>query len=111
MEMNQLTSSFKSILLRTKSIILGLSFGLLGRTESNDQLDFLHFIVKAIDAGYLVHRDFLVCDNACIHGAAATFEVLIGILEMAGIKIMYLPAYSPELNPVELVFMQVKRIL
>jgi transposase len=52
-----------------------------------------------------------VCDNACIHGAAATFEVLIGILEMAGIKIMYLPAYSPELNPVELVFMQVKRIL
>jgi transposase len=67
--------------------------------------------VKAIEAGYLGAGDYLICDNARIHGAADTFEILTGILNMAGVELVYLPPYSPELNPIELVFMQVKRHL
>jgi len=65
----------------------------------------------AIEAGYLRDGDYLVCDNASIHGALDTFEILMGILQMIGVQLVYLPPYSPELNPIELVFMQVKQTL
>jgi hypothetical protein len=70
---------------------------------TNDQLDFIHFVCEA---GCLGAGDYLICDNAQIHGAANTFEILTEILKMAGVELVYLPSYSPEL-----IFMQVKRHL
>jgi len=52
-------------------------------------------------------RDYLLCDNA----AYDTYDILEYILDHANVKLIFLPAYSPEFNPIELVFMKVKRYL
>jgi len=82
-----------------------------GRKDSNTQVDFIKFIVYCLEYGYLKPGDFLICDNASVHGAYETYDILEYILEHADVKLIFLPAYSPELNPVELVFMKVKRYL
>ena len=71
----------------------------------------MKFVVSAIDRGFLQPGDILVCDNARIHGAEQTFGSLQILLDAAQIQLIYLPAYSPELNPIELVFGKVKRFL
>jgi transposase len=53
----------------------------------------------------------LILDNARVHGGADTFDFLLEILGNAGVELMYLPAYSPELNPIELVFASIKQYL
>lgn len=50
-------------------------------------------------------------DNCAIHGAEATLSALFSLLEAAGVQLVYLPPYSPELNPCELVFASVKNYL
>lgn len=82
-----------------------------GRTNSNDQLDFIQFLLQAIADGYLIPGDTLICDNARIHGGLETFPILQQVLNSANIFLRFLPCYSPELSPVELVFMKVKRYL
>ena len=52
-------------------------------------------------------RSVLIMDNASIHHV---FDV-INLIETAGIKICFLPPYSPDLNPVEGVFSQIKSIM
>ena len=81
------------------------------RKKSNNQLDFIRFLMNCIDKHYLQTGDYLVCDNAQIHGGSDTFNLLDDLLKAARIKLVYLPAYSPELNPIELVFGLVKRFL
>jgi len=81
------------------------------RVDSNTQIDFFTFVIDLIDNGYLKSGDFLVCDNASVHGGLQTIEVLLAFVHSYGIELLYLPAYSPELNPCELVFAQVKRHL
>ena len=84
---------------------------LTGRQESNDQVDFIKFLISAINRSFLQSGDILVCDNARIHGAEQTYGSLQILLDAAQIELIYLPAYSPELNPIELVFGKVKRFL
>jgi len=79
------------------------------RVESNTQSDFSNFIFLACQHGFLKNGDYLVVDNASIHTAAETVHVLSDILDAFGIKVIKLPAYSPELNPCELVFSRMKR--
>lgn len=50
-------------------------------------------------------------DSAPIHRAAGIAEELIELLENANVRLVFLPLYSPECNPCELVFAQVKRFL
>lgn len=52
--------------------------------------------------------DFLVIDNAAVHGASDSVEVLQFILDTFGVSLVRMPCYSPELNPCELVFAQIK---
>ena len=47
----------------------------------------------------------LVMDNAPIHHA----KCVVDNMERKGIKYMYLPPYSPDLNPIENVFGVLKR--
>ena len=77
------------------------SIFITGKINSNDQLGFLKFVFQAIEANYLKRGDFLICDNCNvrIHGGIETFSVLDGLLKFVGIQLVYLPAYSPELNP------------
>ena len=62
-------------------------------------------------AGYLVTGDILVVDNCAIHRRVETFDIFQMFLDICGIKLVYLPAYSPEFNPCELVFVQIKHFL
>lgn len=79
--------------------------------NTNDQLDFLWFIVEALEAGELQRGDYLIVDNAAIHGGKETIEILDDLLKSAGVTMKFLPKYSPELNPAELVFSLVKTTL
>lgn len=79
--------------------------------ETNDQWSFLHFISCAIEDGYLVNGDYLIVDNAAIHHGHDIVDELDAQLAAAGVRIIYLPAYSPELNPCELVFSKMKALI
>ena len=46
----------------------------------------------------------LVMDNAQIHHD----EYLVNLVESVGCKIIYLPPYSPDFNPIETAFHQLK---
>ena len=46
----------------------------------------------------------LVVDNASIHRVDGIHE----LIEASGMRLMFLPAYSPDLNPIELTFSSVK---
>ena len=50
-------------------------------------------------------------DNARIHHASETTEIVRGLLEVVGVDIRFLPVYRPELNPCELVFSYVNTFL
>jgi len=50
-------------------------------------------------------------DNCAIHAGEETLLALLGLAEALGVRIIFLPKYSPELNPCELVFAKVKNYL
>jgi len=52
--------------------------------------------------------DFLILDNCRIHFSHQIRPLLLSILNALDIKLIFLPAYSPELSPCETVFSQVK---
>jgi transposase len=51
--------------------------------------------------------DVVVLDNLSCHRQAAVRR----LLEAAGCRVEYLPAYSPDYNPIELAFSKLKRLL
>lgn len=51
--------------------------------------------------------DIVICDNLAAHKVAGVKE----IIEAAGAKILYLPPYSPDLNPIEQAFAKLKALL
>jgi hypothetical protein len=77
----------------------------------NTSLDFCKFVVKAVVEGFLVPGDVLVCDNAKVHKSPFMTLELNAWLAQRSITIVYLPTYSPELNPCEMVFGFVKNSL
>jgi len=74
------------------------------RKETNSQFEFVLHVLWLLDRGSLAHGDWFFCDNAKIHDASDTIELLSNTLQQAGVKLIFLPTYSPELNPCELVF-------
>ncbi len=78
------------------------------REKSNTQWDFTDFVYFCCIEGYLAADDFLIVDNAAVHCAVDSYEVLEILQEIFQFKIMKLPCYSPELNPCELVFSKIK---
>jgi transposase len=63
--------------------------------------------VTAVLAPTLRPGDTVVLDNLPCHKAARVREAI----EAAGCRLLYLPAYSPDLNPIELAFARLKRLL
>jgi transposase len=55
----------------------------------------------------LTPGDIVVLDNLTSHKVAGIAEAIAG----AGASVSYLPAYSPEFNPIEMVFSQLKSVL
>jgi len=81
------------------------------REDSNTGMDFARFLLKSISDGYIKEGDILIMDNASIHGSLDNIDILYIYLLYLGITIIYLPTYSPEFNPCELIFSQVKHYL
>lgn len=50
-------------------------------------------------------------DNAAVHYGTDTYEIVMHALELTGAKLIFLPAYSPELNPCELCFAIIKQYI
>ncbi len=62
----------------------------------------LTFLVPSLSAG-----DIVVMDNLSVHKVAGVIEAI----EAAGARVMYLPPYSPDLNPIEQLFAKLKALL
>lgn len=63
--------------------------------------------VTAVLVPTLQHGDVVVVDNLPCHKSAAVRAAI----EAAGCRLVFLPPYSPDLNPIELAFAKVKRLL
>ncbi len=61
-----------------------------------------HVLVPELQAG-----DLVVMDNLSSHKRARTRQ----LIEAAGAKLEYLPPYSPDLNPIEMIFSKLKQLL
>ncbi len=72
---------------------------------------FFSIVSLMLETGFLVQGDVLVLDNAPIHKHAETLAVIIDLLQSLGVGIVFLPTYSPEMNPCELVFAKLKNTL
>jgi transposase len=51
--------------------------------------------------------DVVILDNLSSHKVAGVREAI----EMTGVKLRFLPPYSPDLNPIELAFAKLKKLL
>jgi len=105
-DLGSLNESFSMTLMTTLSPDGPIIYDL--REDSNTQYDFLNFICFLIEEGHLVAGDWLVCDNAAVHVGYDTTDMVFDLLEAYGIHLLFLPTYSPELNPCELVFSLIK---
>lgn len=78
-------------------------------------LTFEGTLNKEIFAGYVRNQlaptldsdDTLVMDNSSVHKSKLVRETL----DELGIKVLFLPSYSPDFNPIELMWAYVKAIL
>lgn len=55
----------------------------------------------------LLAGDIVICDNLACHKVAGVKQAI----EAVGATILYLPAYSPDLNPIEMAFSKLKSAL
>lgn len=69
--------------------------------------DIFEAFVERVLVPELRLGDVLIMDNLSSHKRARTRE----LIEHAGAELMFLPPYSPDLNPIELVFSKVKHLL
>ena len=67
---------------------------------------FLYFIENYL-CPILKPGDYVVMDNARVHKVKGVKE----LIENVGAKIIYLPPYSPEFNPIELAWNTIKQFL
>ena len=81
------------------------------RKGSNTALDFLLFVMDLLERNVLVHGDILIVHNSRIHYSKLIAPLLDALFDSRGVRLYFLPVYSAELNPCELVFGQVKRYL
>ena len=67
---------------------------------------FLTYVTQCL-VPTLKEGDIVVMDNLKPHKTAGVGEAI----EAAGAKLLYLPPYSPDLNPIELLFAKLKALL
>lgn len=67
---------------------------------------FLAYLRECL-APTLVAGDIVIMDNLPSHKVAGVRETI----EAAGAKLIYLPPYSPDLNPIEMAFSKLKALL
>lgn len=69
--------------------------------------DVFEAFVEQVLAPQLRGGDVVVMDNLSSHKRERTRE----LIEAAGATVLFLPPYSPDLNPIEMIFAKVKHLL
>ena len=69
--------------------------------------DLFESFVKQVLVPELREGDVVVLDNLSSHKRAKTRD----LIKEAGAELVFLPPYSPDLNPIEMVFAKVKQLL
>lgn len=69
--------------------------------------DIFESFVEQVLVPELREGDVVVMDNLSSHKRARTRE----LIEAAGAELMFLPPYSPDLNPIEMIFSKIKQRL
>ena len=72
--------------------------------NTNDAESFSHHVLLAIFSGWLLYGDILVLDNANIHNGGLNLDLENWLWSNFRIYLLYLPASTPEWNPIELVW-------
>lgn len=97
---------------RGKNLSVVGAFDSLGMICTRHQLgamtraDFERFLARDL-LPQLTPGSVLVMDNASIHHGGK----IARLIEKAGCRLLYLPPYSPDFNPIELAWAFVKRII
>jgi transposase len=63
--------------------------------------------VREVLGPHLRPGDLVICDNLATHKSSGVERAIAD----RGASILYLPAYSPDLNPIEMVFSKLKALL
>ena len=95
---------------KTTTFIAGLrNDGLVAPWCLDSAMDGDAFLIYVRDILTPVLRpgDIIVCDNLASHKVDGVRQAI----KTAGASILYLPAYSPDLNPIEQVFSKIKSLL
>ena len=69
--------------------------------------DIFQAFVERVLVPELRPGDMVIMDNLSSHKRARIRE----LIESAGAKLIFLPPYSPDLNPIEMIFSKVKQLL
>ena len=93
------TTILSSVCLKGTSVYTTYSGGTTGEK-------FVNYLKNAL-IPTLVKEDIVVMDNLRAHHVKEVKETL----EKAGIHFLYLPPYSPDLNPIEMLWSKIKAIL
>ena len=75
--------------------------------EGATDTEVFHEYVRHILCPTLQPGDIVVLDNLTPHKSPAT----LALIEQAGAQVYFLPAYSPDLNPIEKMWSKVKSLL
>lgn len=69
--------------------------------------DAFRIYIRDVLAPTLKPGDIVICDNLGSHKVDGIRQILTAV----GVDILYLPAYSPDLNPIEQAFSRIKALL
>jgi transposase len=69
--------------------------------------DVFEAFVEQVLVPQLQSGDVVIMDNLSSHKRVRTRE----LIEAAGASVLFLPPYSPDLNPIEMIFAKVKQLL
>ena|ERR1700722_12972585 len=69
--------------------------------------DVFQAFVEQVLTPQLRAGDVVIVDNLSSHKRARTRE----LIEAAGATLLFLPPYSPDLNPIEMIFSKIKQLL
>jgi len=69
--------------------------------------DIFEAFVRQVLVPQLREGDVVILDNLSSHKRAGTRK----LIEAAGATLLFLPPYSPDLNPIEMIFSKIKQLL
>lgn len=121
---NQLELPLDSLVFLDESSINLAYTRLYGRAKSNRRINegikdvrfvFEGTLNKELFAEYvrfqltpsLEKNDIVILDNCSVHHS----KLVRNVLQECGVKVLYLPPYSPDFNPIELMWAYIKNIL